>query len=408
MQLLEEQENKTEKIDILVTAVQELSLARSMDQVTKIVRTAARKLAGADGATFVLREQGLCYYVDEDAITPLWKGQKFPMSACISGWSMLTKKQAIIEDIYKDERIPIDAYQPTFVKSLVMVPIRTMEPIGAIGSYWAHQYVPPPEDIKLLQSLADITAVTIENVQVYQELEQRVKDRTEELEKVNKELESFSYTISHDLQAPLRAVSGYVDMLKEDYENKPFDEEGKRIADRIQSNVGDMKKLIEGLLEFFRMGRKELTFNPVEMKPMVETICHLMKEINPTQNILFKIGELPVVMGEESLLRQAWMNLLSNAVKYSSKKEESVIEIGCEKKEKEFVFYVKDNGDGFDMSYYNKLFGVFQRLHHKSDFEGTGIGLATVQKIIVKHKGKVWAEGKPKEGAVFYFSLPLI
>ena len=112
-------------------------------------------------------------------------------------------------------------------------------------------------------------------------------------------------------------------------------------------------------------------------------------------------------MGEESLLRQVWMNLISNAVKYSSKKEESIVEIGCEKKEKEIIFYVKDNGDGFDMAYYHKLFGVFQRLHRKSDFEGTGIGLATVQKIITKHKGKIWAEGEPKEGAVFYFSLPL-
>lgn len=401
-------ETSIEKIDILVTAIQELSLARTLEHVTTIVRTAARKLAGADGATFVLRDNGLCYYVDEDAITPLWKGQKFPMSACISGWSMINKKQAVIEDIYQDERIPVDAYRPTFVKSLLMVPIRTIEPIGALGSYWAHQYLPSQEDIKLLQSLADITAVTLENIQVYNELEQRVIDRTEELQVANQELEAFSYTISHDLQAPLRAIGSYVSILTMEYEEKPFDAEGKRLTDRIQTNVSDMKKLIEGLLDFFKLGRKELRLKPVDMKSMVEEICAMFSDLNPGAKIQFQIPELPAAMGEESLLRHVWMNLVSNAVKYSSKKEESIIEIGYEERDNQQIYFVKDNGDGFNMEYYSKLFGVFQRLHHKKEFEGTGIGLATVQKIITRHKGKVWAIGKEKEGATFYFSLPSV
>lgn len=153
-----------------------------------IVRVAARDLTGADGATFVLREDGQCFYAEENAISPLWKGRRFPMDACISGWVMLHREPAVIEDIYRDDRIPADAYRPTFVKSLAMVPIRTLDPIGAIGNYWARKHQPTDEQVKLLQALADTTAVALENVRVYGELEQRVRDRTAELERVNNEL----------------------------------------------------------------------------------------------------------------------------------------------------------------------------------------------------------------------------
>jgi serine/threonine protein kinase len=172
----------------LVEVVQRLSLARDLATVQDIVRRSARRLTGADGATFVLRDGDRCHYVDEDAIGPLWKGQRFPMSACISGWSMLNRRPAVIEDIYADDRIPYDAYRPTFVKSLVMVPIRTMEPIGAIGNYWAAPHQPTAAEVKLLQALADTTAVALENVRVFTELEDRVKARTAELEAANERL----------------------------------------------------------------------------------------------------------------------------------------------------------------------------------------------------------------------------
>ncbi len=169
----------------LLVVVQELSLARSLEDVMAIVRVAARQLTGADGATFVLRDKDQCFYADEDAIAPLWKGRRFPMSICISGWTMLNRQPTVIPDIYEDARIPYAAYQPTFVKSLAMVPIRTIDPIGAIGNYWAQPHQPTDSEVKLLQALADTTAVAIENVQVYAELEQRVRDRTAELEAVN-------------------------------------------------------------------------------------------------------------------------------------------------------------------------------------------------------------------------------
>ena len=156
---------------ILIGVVQRLSLARSLEEIQEIVRTGARRLTGADGATFVLRDGDKCFYADEDAIEPLWKGQRFPLGQCISGWAMLNKRSVAIEDIYVDERIPHSAYRPTFVKSLAMVPIRTLDPVGAIGNYWAQQREPTVGDMELLQALADSTAVAIESVRVYEELD---------------------------------------------------------------------------------------------------------------------------------------------------------------------------------------------------------------------------------------------
>ncbi len=178
----------------LLQAVQELSLARSLIDIQRIVRTAARELTGCDGATFVLRDDGKCYYADEDAIAPLWKGSRFPMEICISGWAMLNRDAAVIPDIYADDRVPHEAYRPTFVKSLVMVPIRTLDPVGAIGNYWAYERQPTPREISLLRALADSTSIAMENVQVYSELEQRVRDRTAALELANDEIRRLSLT----------------------------------------------------------------------------------------------------------------------------------------------------------------------------------------------------------------------
>ncbi|NWL80553.1 diguanylate cyclase [Pseudomonas taiwanensis] len=173
-------------LECLVRAIQELSLARNLDRIAEIVRSAARELVGADGATFVLRDGDRCFYKDEDAISPLWKGLRFPMETCISGWAMINREPAVIEDIYQDPRIPHDAYRPTFVKSLVMVPIRSMAPVGAIGTYWATPRLANMREVGLLQALADSTSVAMENVQLYDELEQRVIARTQDLVAANR------------------------------------------------------------------------------------------------------------------------------------------------------------------------------------------------------------------------------
>lgn len=206
----------TGALERLVRAVTELASARTLDAIVEIVGHAARELTGADGATFVLRDRGgdqeLCYYVDEDAIAPLWRGHKFPVDTCISGWAMLNREPAVIEDIYADDRIPHDAYRPTFVKSLVMVPVHTADPVAAIGNYWAEQRRPTATEVRLLQVLADSTAVALENVQVVSELETRVEERTAELAAANAELQRFAAVVAHDLKGPLDTLARMVEI----------------------------------------------------------------------------------------------------------------------------------------------------------------------------------------------------
>jgi light-regulated signal transduction histidine kinase (bacteriophytochrome) len=258
--------------------------------------------------------------------------------------------------------------------------------------------------VKLLESLASVTALKFENLQGDIELNETLMDRTRELEKVNRELESFSYSVSHDLRAPLRGIHGFMNILLEDHGDS-ISEEGKRMASRVMDNAQQMSQLIEGLLEFFKMGTKEITRTRVPMKEIVTEICHGLNEFEKARSITFNITDLPDVMADLILLRQVWINLISNAIKYSGKKETSVIEIGSFNVNNETVYFVKDNGAGFDMENREHLFKVFKRLHSQREFEGTGIGLAIVEKIITKHGGRVWAEASPGVGATFYFTL---
>jgi PAS domain S-box-containing protein len=226
-----------------------------------------------------------------------------------------------------------------------------------------------------------------------------------QLEAVNKELEAFSYSISHDLRAPLRAINGFSKMLEEDY-NQLFDEEGKELLETIQYNTKKMGDLIDSLLAFSRLGRKTIAKTDLDMNGLVSSVIQdIERSLDHKAEI--KIGVLYPTKGDSTLIKQVFTNLVSNAIKYSSKKEISLIEINSELRDDEVLYIVKDNGEGFDMAYSNKLFGVFQRLHRESEFEGTGVGLAIVQRIVNKHEGKVWAEGELGKGATFSFTLPI-
>lgn len=390
--------------ELLVLAIQELSLARDLTSVMAIVRKAARELTGADGAAFILRDEEQCFYADEDAIGPLWKGLRFPIKDCVSGWSMIHREQVVIEDITLDERIPLEAYKPTFVKSLVMVPIRTLDPIGAIGNYWAHPHKATAEEILLLQSLADITAVSLENIRLYNELEERVAARTQQLEEANKEMEAFSYSISHDLRAPLRSIQLYTDILCTDYADQ-LDEGGKKLLNKLLSKTQNMERLIKELMEFFRMGKKELVYQKVSMSKMVQRLIVTIQEEEQARDIKFIVHPLPDAAADSILMKQVWINLIANAVKYTQYKEKAIIEIGAEEKTKTIVYFIKDNGIGFDMKYADKLFKIFQRLHSQEKFEGTGIGLSFVHRIIKKHHGKLWAKSEEEQGASFFFEM---
>lgn len=238
-----------------------------------------------------------------------------------------------------------------------------------------------------------------------EELEGRVILRTEQLASANKELEAFSYSVSHDLRAPLRSVHGFTKILIEDYESK-LDDEGKRICGIISSSATQMGELIDDLLSFSRIGRSILNPSLVDMKKMAGLLFEGMTSPSERGRIKLKIGKLHQAFGDVTLLGQVWINLISNAIKYSSNEISSEILIGSRIEGEMIIYFVKDNGVGFDMQYAHKLFGVFQRLHSEAEFEGNGVGLAIVQRIILKHGGKVWAEGEVGKGATFYFSLP--
>lgn len=230
------------------------------------------------------------------------------------------------------------------------------------------------------------------------------KKLEEELKQVNKELESFTYSISHDLRAPLRIMNGYAGIITDEYSDK-LDEDAKRMLNNIIQNANRMGQLIDDLLNFSRLGRKELVMHVTDMKTLVKEIINEQLKLVPAEKYQIRVGELGQVYCDSSLVRQVWQNLVSNAFKYTRHQAEPVIEINCEVREKENIYSIKDNGAGFDMNYYDKLFAVFQRLHKVTEYEGTGVGLALVQKIVHKHGGKIWAESEINKGASFYFSI---
>ncbi len=262
----------------------------------------------------------------------------------------------------------------------------------------------------LLITLIDVTdRIMAENEikELNENLEQRVVERTSQLEAANKEMEAFSYSVSHDLRAPLRHINGYVDLLNSKYlEHLP--EKAQHYLNTITGASKQMGTLIDDLLQFSRTGRKELHKSNIDMNMLVDEVLEKVKPDMLNRKITWNVQKLPEIFGDAALLKQVWINLIDNAVKYSRYKETAEISVNFREEKKYFVFYIRDNGVGFDMKYAHKLFGVFQRLHSQTEFEGTGIGLANVQRIIHKHNGLVWAEAEPDKGATFYFSLPKI
>jgi len=289
-----------------------------------------------------------------------------------------------------------------------------------------------PDGRRLVISMAmDVTERRKAEADIRQlnaELERRVDERTAQLEAANKDLEAFTYSVSHDLRAPLRAISGFTRILADDFGPR-LEDEGRRVCSVISESARQMGRLIDDLLAFSRLGRAALHPIPLNMASLVNSLFQELTTPESRQRIDFRVSALPQAMGDPTLMRQVWINLLGNAVKYSSKREHAVIEVGwrtmaeCATRPADatgsetapqtpgpmdpgqIVFFIRDNGVGFDMRYAKKLFGVFQRFHSGSEFEGTGVGLAIVQRIVHLHGGLVWAEAEPDKGATFYLSM---
>ncbi|MFM8320935.1 MAG: sensor histidine kinase, partial [Chloroflexota bacterium] len=260
------------------------------------------------------------------------------------------------------------------------------------------------EEQRLLVTVAGQLAAALERLQVEAGLEQRVRERTAQLEAANRELESFSYSVSHDLRAPLRGIDGYSRLLLEELGDRLDGDAGEYVA-RLRESAQRMGRLIDDLLRFSRLGRLPVNKAPVDPAVLVNDVLDELRPEWQDRAVQIEVGPLPPCSADPALLRQVWANLVSNALKYSSHCAQARVEISAHELDGQVVYCVRDNGVGFNMQYADKLFGVFQRLHHQDEFDGTGVGLAIVQRIVLRHGGRVWAEAQEGQGASFFFTL---
>lgn len=284
------------------------------------------------------------------------------------------------------------------IQRIVLVNARRMDPSGDAEA---------DGKPSILLTVSDITARKRYEERIT-ELNNDLEAKVEQVSEINRELESFSYSVSHDLRAPLRHIAGFSEKLGTHIADLA-DDKSRHYLDTIGDAARRMSALIEDLLEYSRLGRNAFRIEPVNMNALVAEVSAMLRSNHEGRSIDWQVAELPAVVGDETMLRRVWQNLISNAIKYSAKREHATIEIGVGDSDRsETVFYVKDNGVGFDMAYAGKLFGVFQRLHKPSEFAGTGIGLANVRRIINRHGGRTWAESEPNKGTTIYFSLPRV
>jgi signal transduction histidine kinase len=403
----------------LVTVIQELSLARDVTTVMAIVRQAARALTGADGASFVLREGDVCYYADEEAIGPLWKGQRFPMSACISGWAMLHRQHAVVEDIYADTRIPTAAYEPTFVKSLVMVPIRTVAPIGAIGTYWAQRHRATPEEVAVLQALADSTAVALANVHLYAELEQRVAERTAALQREMAErqrleqeaqraahfarLGRLAAGVAHEIRNPLGAVFLHVDVMREELQH-PSPDSATALDEaltEITRQLSRLEDLVEDYLSLVRVVSLERT--PQDLGTFMQTWVPEWEPLATARGVTLRLESLErlgTVAVHPSTLRRAVLNLVQNAL--DAMPQGGTLTLAGQGTAAQVHLEVRDTGRGIPAA---QRAHIFEPLYTTKP-GGTGLGLYLVHEIVTAHGGHVTVQSIEGQGTTFALTLP--
>jgi signal transduction histidine kinase/ActR/RegA family two-component response regulator len=392
----------TRAMEHLLEVVQALSQARDVATITRITRDAARELTDADGATFVLRDGDNCFYADENAIAPLWKGKRFPLQACISGWVMLNKEPAMIEDIYADPRIPAAAYRPTFVKSLAMVPIRKEAPIGAIGNYWAQNHQPTTEEVAVLQALANTTSVALENVRLIEELRDKVgtlQKQQVQIRTQHESLEVFTHALAHDLKEPVRTVRAFSDLIV----SNAAPETNAVYFDFIRHAADRMAMLVDTVFTYTQLhDPARITKTDCPMDNRLSDVRDNLHQLIAEHRATIKAGALPVVSAHTSQMMQVLQNLISNAIRHSPDGVE--VEVSAEDRGDHWQFSVRDNGPGLDPHDLKRIFEPFKRLNLNE--EGAGLGLAICTKIIDLHGGRLWCESTAGDGANFLFTLP--
>ena len=373
----------------------EISLRKSIEQALKESEEKFRSyVENAPYGIFVADKKGNYIHANQSA-------------SAITGYEVeeLLKKNLLDLTYEEDKSIAALNFISVVESGEAKVEIRFVKKNGEIR-HWAVKAV-RLDETRFLGFVNDITSQKhTENAlsELYEVIEQKVVERTAELMSANKELEAFSYSISHEVRTPLMAIDGFANILLEDYSSS-LDDEGKRLLKVIIDNANNMGNLIDDLLSFSRLRWQQIQFSEVTMKSLARSVYEQLTQDKNTSDIEFRLQDIPPATGDEQLLTVVWNNLIMNALKFTSGKPQRIIEIGCKTEANENVYFIKDNGAGFDPAYSDQLFGVFKRLPNAKDFEGTGVGLSIVKHIILSLNGRIWAEGKLGEGATFYFTV---
>jgi signal transduction histidine kinase len=397
----------------LVGVVQQLSMVEDMQSIVEVVKRSARELTGADGATFVLKDRGFCHYVDEDAIGPLWKGKRFPLESCVSGWAMHHKVAAIIPDIYQDPRVPTDAYRPTFVKSMVMVPIRKENPIGAIGNYWANPHEPTEREIDLLQSLADSTSIAISNIQLLENLQRALEQEKMAHFEVDRQLslrDEFISIASHELKTPLTPVLIHVQVLQKLLSASalapPRPEKLLQSVTSIEKQFRRFAHLVENLLDVsrIRLGKLQIRFEEgVDLGEIVEKTVAQFQGISSSVIDTELEGSL-TGNWDRMRIEQIVTNLVSNAIRYGEGRR---ILVGARNDGDSVELFCRDQGVGIPKEAQERIFQRFERASKIESYGGLGLGLFIVRQIVAQHGGTIWVESEPGKGSTFHVHLPI-
>jgi len=404
------------RLQYLIEVIQLLSRAQSLEEIAAAVRTAARKLVGADGATFVLRDNDHCFYMDEDAIAPLWKGSRFPMERCISGWAMLHRETVVIEDIYQDDRIPHELYRQTFVKSLTILPIHTEDPYGAIGVYWAERNRPDEDELLLIQTLANTTAIAMENIRAYRDLETRVRERTHELAEANIRLQEmdrlkslFIASMSHELRTPLNSIIGFTGIILMGMSGEISDLQKKQLG-MVKKSANHLLELINDVIDVSKIeaGKTDLTiesFDLSELAREVEEVFDVAASDKGLELSLHSEDHLQVT-SDRRRVRQILVNLVGNAVKFTARGSVTVV---MERAGAGIQVRVRDTGVGIRKEDMGRLFQPFSRIYIQGRpvVEGTGLGLYLSQRIVALLGGTIIAESECGQGSTFILTLPV-
>jgi signal transduction histidine kinase len=400
--------------DQLLAAIQALSFARTLDEVTAAVRRHARALTGADGMTFVLRDGAECYYADEDAIAPLWKGRRFPLESCISGWVMQHAQPAVVPDIYADPRIPHEAYRPTFVRSLAMVPVRPEAPVAAIGAYWAAQHAATGSELACLTSLANASSLALSNVQLYEDLQRALaaeRRARAEAEGANRLKDEFLATLSHELRTPLSVVHGWLWQLRQPAGAQPIDLH--HALEVIERNVNLQIRLVEDLIDASRAMSGALQVEPrlVDLAGVCQAVVEVTRPSAEARGVSLTLeldGHPLVIWGDSDRLQQIVWNLTSNAIKFTPAGGHVSLRAGRLGNRAELS--VQDTGIGIDETFLPHVFERFRQGDSSTTrrYGGLGLGLAIVKQLVELHGGTVAARSAGRHaGATFAVSLPI-